>query len=70
MKFLKQVDIKNGKFEATFFNGKKTNDRAVANFYMIMQDKGCNKSEVKEYIKIGRMTDFGKPWDEIEGVLK
>lgn len=69
MRFLKQVDIKNGKFEATFFNGKKTTDRAVASFYMIMQDKDCSKSEVSEYIKIGRMTDPFKPWDEIEAVI-
>ena len=70
MKFIKKVDIKNGNFTATFFNGKTTNDRTVANFFMIMQDKDCTKSEAEEYIKIGRMTDFMKPWDEIESVIK
>lgn len=69
MKYLKKVKMTNGNVEATLKNGKKTNDRTIAAFFMLMDDKNANKSEVKDYIKIGRMTDPLKPWDEIEGML-
>lgn len=71
MEFLKQVDanLKTGEFTAKFFNGKTTNNKTVAAFYMMMQDKDADIDEAKSYISLGKQIDPFKPWDEISEVL-
>ena len=70
MKYLKSVELKNGAFLARFTNGEKTTEKPCADFFMIMQDKGADAEDVAGYIKLGKMMNPFKPWDEIERIAK
>lgn len=72
MRFLKQVeaDLGTGRFLATFWNGKTTTNKTVADFFMLMQSKGENIEGVQRYIRLGKQIDLFKPWDEIEEIIK
>jgi hypothetical protein len=68
MKYLKSVELKNGKFLAKFQNGERTTQKLCADFFMMMQDKGAAPDELAGYIKLCKMMEPFHPWDEIERI--
>ncbi len=69
MKYLKKITA-GEKFRAYFVNGQATDSYDVASFFMMMGDKEAKPEDLPGYIKLGRMLDFAKPWDEIEEIAK
>lgn len=68
MRYLKSVELKNGKFLAKFQNGEQTTQKPCADFFMMMQDKGAAPDELAGYIKMCKMIEPLHPWAEIERI--
>lgn len=71
VRFLKEVQVNTDvPFRAILFNDRITEDKTIADFFMAMMDQEQDVEGAKRYIKMGRMIDPFKPWDEIEGLLE
>lgn len=69
-RYVKSVKASKGKHEITYVNGEKSNSYDSACFFMIMQDKKVKPCDLISYIKIGRLSDSTKNWNEIERIAK
>lgn len=68
MIFLKHVSNSKKGFQAIFSKGAETDSTDAAKFFMMMQDKGEDVDGVFSYIKLGKMIDPLRDWDEIHRI--